>query len=197
MRARGPWTVADSQIDARAVGRNLPTAIASQNSSGRLVSVRWLGIIGLTALLAMVTGTPVLAASGASARIQPVVLCDHQSLTKPSVLREFGCGMGNVWAENLRWSKWIPGDAVATGEIYVLVCKPYCARGYTAYSYGSVHLFGQSRVGKLSYYVYGTFKFNNSVLASYDLTTPMLDLCFSSGERTKPPCDPHWPPKSQ
>gem|GEM_PF-3336765 len=146
-------------------------------------------LIGASAPLGASAGT--LAPTSLTPR--PVVRSCHGPVTKPSEVGNFNsCGKSSVWVQNLRWTKWTLGDGQARGEVIVQVCLPDCAHGHFAHVPGTVHLFGQSRVGGLSYYVYFTATFKVPGVPGNGETQPLLAGCWAS----KPPCDPHWPPKS-
>jgi hypothetical protein len=57
-----------------------------------------------------------------------IVDCFSQPQVRPGHF-VIACGDGNSSLVSLRWSRWGPASAVATGLNEVNDCKPYCAAG--------------------------------------------------------------------
>jgi hypothetical protein len=55
--------------------------------------------------------------------------CAHRPSVRPAEI-VVACADGNFYVDHLRWTRWTPTEAVATGVGHRNDCKPYCAAGH-------------------------------------------------------------------
>jgi hypothetical protein len=135
------------------------------------------------------SGSPTSSASLA-ALPRAVQGCNGKPVQRPAAVAT--CGRLVEWGHGLRWRRWGPDDAIATGLLSILVCKPSCAQGHDRTYRGSVRLWGSSPAGGYDYFTYATFNYSKPTANGTTDTQPLLVLCSAS----RPPCDPQWPPPS-
>jgi hypothetical protein len=159
----------------------LPVVVASIVALVKLNSAEGRALVSRPAARALTTvaATALIAASAANAAGSTSVfviplpnLQPTRMVQRPTTVEFFMTG--GDWLTNLRWTSWGGAQAVATGTVHMLLCKPDCASGQ-AYTYpGRLVLSSRcSRVGR-TYYTHAsyTYKRDRRTVQGHNLGEP-------------------------
>lgn len=101
-------------------------------------------------------------------------------VVRPRVVPQW-CQQPGAVMTGVKWTVWRPGNAVGTGTIGAVICKPDCAQGYGRSFLGTVRLSGSVVVGSDSYFSVLKFTYRDGrdpypTNPNYN-TIPLLDSC--------------------